>query len=198
MKDSMNLSQENHDSTSRQETQLNSALLCSLVQFVCVVVVRVILVGVLGVMIVVLIGHDKVLVIVVIYVAIFVVIFCNWRCTLYISCLHASVRGRGACYFHFADPQFCGLQKQGHVCLRPLSKRSSVTPLLPTRQCDLQFFPLHLHLLLSFAMCSSEASCIHISRTRGCRFIWCWWIFQKRFSMYRKSSVHQATSKNRG
>ena len=83
MKDSMNLSQEDHDSTSRQETQLNSALLCSLVQFACVVVVRVILVGVLGVMIVVLIGHDKVLVIVVIYVAIFVVIFCNWRCTLY-------------------------------------------------------------------------------------------------------------------
>ena len=36
--------------------------------------------GVLGVMIVVLIGHDEVLVI---YVSIFVVIFCNWRCTLY-------------------------------------------------------------------------------------------------------------------
>ena len=30
--------------------------------------------------IVVLIGHDEVLVI---YVAIFVVIFCNWRCTFY-------------------------------------------------------------------------------------------------------------------
>ena len=52
MTDSMNLSQEDHDSTSKQETQLNSALLCSLVQFACVVVVRVILVGVLGVMIV--------------------------------------------------------------------------------------------------------------------------------------------------
>ena len=38
--------------------------------------------GVLGVMIVVLIGHDEVLVNVVICVAIFVVIFCNWRCTL--------------------------------------------------------------------------------------------------------------------
>ena len=74
------LSQEDHDSTSRQETRLNSALLCSLVQIACVVVVRVILVGVLGVMIVVLIGHDEVLVI---YVAIFVVIFYNWRCTLY-------------------------------------------------------------------------------------------------------------------
>ena len=75
------LSQEDHDSTSeKQETRLNSALLCSLVKIVRVVIVRVILVGVLGVMIVVLIGHDKVLVI---YVAIFVVIFCNWRCTLY-------------------------------------------------------------------------------------------------------------------
>ena len=57
-----------------------SALPCSLVQFACVVVVRVIVDGVLGVMIVVLIGLDEVLVI---CVAIFVVIFCNWRCTLY-------------------------------------------------------------------------------------------------------------------
>ena len=55
-------------------------LLCSLVQFARIVIVRVILVGVLGVMIVVLIGLDEVLVI---YVAIFVVIFCIWRCTLY-------------------------------------------------------------------------------------------------------------------
>ena len=45
-----------------------------------VVIVGVILVGVLGVTIVVLIGHDEVLVI---YVAIFVVLLCNWRCTLY-------------------------------------------------------------------------------------------------------------------
>ena len=81
MTDSMNLSQEDHDSTSRQETRLNSALLCSLVQVACVVIVRVILVGVLGVT-VVLIRHDEVLVI---YVAIFVVIFCIWRCTLYSS-----------------------------------------------------------------------------------------------------------------
>ena len=51
-------------------------------QIARVVIVRVIVVGVLGVMIVVLIGHDKVLVI---YVAIFVVIFCNWRCTLYME-----------------------------------------------------------------------------------------------------------------
>ena len=44
-----------------------------------IVIVRVIVDGVLGV-IGVLIGHDEVLVI---YVAIFVVIFCSWRCTLY-------------------------------------------------------------------------------------------------------------------
>ena len=43
-------------------------------------VVRVIVDGVLGVMIVVLIGLDEVLVI---YVAIFVVIFCIRRCSLY-------------------------------------------------------------------------------------------------------------------
>ena len=47
-------------------------------------IVRVIVDGVLGVT-VVLIGHDEVLVIVVIYVAISILIFCNWRCTLYTS-----------------------------------------------------------------------------------------------------------------
>ena len=52
-------------------------------QIVRVVIVRVIVDGVLGVTVDVHIGHDEVLVIVVIYVAIFVVIFCNWRCTLY-------------------------------------------------------------------------------------------------------------------
>ena len=57
-----------------------SALPCSLVQIVRVVIVRFIVDGVLGVTIVVLTGHDEVLVI---YVAIFVVIYCNWRCTLY-------------------------------------------------------------------------------------------------------------------
>ena len=46
-------------------------------------IVRVIVDGVLGVTVDVHIGHDEVLVSVVIYVAIFVVIFCNWRCTLY-------------------------------------------------------------------------------------------------------------------
>ena len=60
-------------------------LLCSLVQFTRIVIVRVIVDGVFGVMVVVLIGLDEVLVIVVIYVAIFVLIFCNWRCTLYTS-----------------------------------------------------------------------------------------------------------------
>ena len=54
-------------------------------QIVRVVIVRVIVDGVLGVTIVFHIGHDEVLVNVVIYVAIFVVIFCNWRCTLYRS-----------------------------------------------------------------------------------------------------------------
>ena len=58
----------------------NGALLCSLVQIARVVLVRVIRVGVLGVMIVVLIGHDEVHVN---YVAIFIVIFCYWRCILY-------------------------------------------------------------------------------------------------------------------
>ena len=52
-------------------------------QIVRVVIVRVIVDGVLGVIVDVLIGHDEVLVI---YVAIFVVIFCNWRCTPYTLC----------------------------------------------------------------------------------------------------------------
>ena len=74
------LSQKDHDSTSeRQETQLDSALLCSLVQNARVVIVRVI-VDVIGVMVDVLIGRHRYCTI---HVAIFVVIFCNWRCTLY-------------------------------------------------------------------------------------------------------------------
>ena len=63
MKDSMNLSQEDHDHNIKTRNTTTSALPCSLVQFACVVVVRVILVGVLGAMIDVLIGLDKVLVI---------------------------------------------------------------------------------------------------------------------------------------
>ena len=76
------------DTSSVRHETANGALLCSLVQIVRVVIVRVIVDGVLGVMIVVLIGREEVLVNVVIYVAIFVVIFCNWRCTLYR--IHAS------------------------------------------------------------------------------------------------------------
>ena len=56
---------------------------CSLVQFARVVVVRVILVDEIGVIVVVLIGRHTVDVVGAVLVAIFVVIFCNWRCTLY-------------------------------------------------------------------------------------------------------------------
>ena len=60
----------------------HGALLCSLVQVVRVAIVRVILVGEGGVT-VVHIGHDEVLVVVLKSAAIFVVIFCIGRCTLY-------------------------------------------------------------------------------------------------------------------
>ena len=56
---------------------------CSLVQLERVVVCVRVLVDVLCVMIVVLIGRDTVDVVGAVLVAIFVVIFCNWRCTLY-------------------------------------------------------------------------------------------------------------------
>ena len=46
------------------KTHTDGALLCSLVQVVRVVIVRVILVGVLGVTVVIHIGHDDVLVVV--------------------------------------------------------------------------------------------------------------------------------------
>ena len=49
-------------------------------------IVRVIVDGVLGVTVDVHIGHDEVLANVVIYVTIFVVIFCIWRYTLYRCC----------------------------------------------------------------------------------------------------------------
>ena len=58
---------------------------CSLVQLARFVVVRVILVDVVCVMLVVLIGRHTVDVVGAVLVAIFVVIFCNWRCTLYTS-----------------------------------------------------------------------------------------------------------------
>ena len=63
MKDSMNLSQEDHDTSSEKTGRTtNGVLLCSLVQFARIVIVRVIVDGVLGVMIVVLIGLYEVLV----------------------------------------------------------------------------------------------------------------------------------------
>ena len=77
------LSQEDHDTSSERQEGRLTACYCAHLCSSRIVIVRVIVVGVLGVMIVVLIGLDEVLVIVVIYVTIFVVIFCNWRCTLY-------------------------------------------------------------------------------------------------------------------
>ena len=58
---------------------------CSLVQLARVVVCVRVLVDVLCVMVVVLIGRHTVSVVGAVLVAIFVVIFCNWRCTLYTS-----------------------------------------------------------------------------------------------------------------
>ena len=65
--------------SSRQERRL-TARCCAHLCRLRASIVRVIVDGVLGVTVDVHIGHDEVLVI---YVAIFVVIFCNWRCTLY-------------------------------------------------------------------------------------------------------------------
>ena len=56
---------------------------CPLVQLARVVDCVRVLVDVLCVMIVVLIGRHTVDVVGAVLVAIFVVIFCNWRCTLY-------------------------------------------------------------------------------------------------------------------
>ena len=71
-----------YDTSSEQERRLNSALYvpCSLVQLARVVVCVRVLVDVLCVMIVVLIGRHTVGAVL---VAIFVVIFFIWRCTLY-------------------------------------------------------------------------------------------------------------------
>ena len=68
----------------QRERTLNGALMCSLIHVAHVVLCVLVLVG-LGGVTVVHIGHDGVLVVKKFYVAIFVVIFCNWRCTLY-SC----------------------------------------------------------------------------------------------------------------
>ena len=78
------------------------------------------------------------------------------------------------------------------TCIADLHQRGLQSHLYYPRGNVIFNFPHFIfHLLLSFAMCSSEASCLHFSRTRGCRFIWCWWIFHKRFSMFHISSVHQ-------
>ena len=66
----------------QRERTLDGALMCSLMHVAHVVLCVLVLVGVLGVT-VVHIGHDEVLVVVLKSVAIFVVIFCIWRCTLY-------------------------------------------------------------------------------------------------------------------
>ena len=82
------------------KTHTNGALLCSLVQVVRVVIVRVIRVGVRGVT-VVHIGHDEVLVVIQFYVAIFVVIFCIWRCTVYrLAGVNSKTRHGGASLDH--------------------------------------------------------------------------------------------------
>ena len=57
MKDSMNLSHEDHDTSSEQDEDCALYVPCSLVQIARVVVVHVILVGELGVMVVVLVAH---------------------------------------------------------------------------------------------------------------------------------------------
>ena len=61
--------------------------MCSLIHVAHVVLCVLVLVGVLCVTVVIVhIGHEEVLVVVLKYVAIFVVIFCIWRCTLYTPC----------------------------------------------------------------------------------------------------------------
>ena len=65
----------------QRERTLNGALMCSLIHVAHVVLCVLVLVGIGGVT-VGHIGHDEVLVVILFYVAIFVVIFCNWKCTL--------------------------------------------------------------------------------------------------------------------
>ena len=72
-----------YDTTSGQDGDCALYVPCSLVQLARVVVCVCVLVDVLCVMVVVLIGRHTVGVVGAVLVAIFVVIFCNWRCTLY-------------------------------------------------------------------------------------------------------------------
>ena len=65
-----------------KERTLNGVQMCSLIHVTHVVLCVLVLVGV-GRVTVVHIGHEEVLVVIKFCVAIFVVIFCIWRCTLY-------------------------------------------------------------------------------------------------------------------
>ena len=79
----MNLSQHEvgvYDTISKTDGDCALYVPCSLVQLARAVVCVRVLVDVVCVMIVVLIAHHAVGAVL---VAIFVVIFCNWRCTLY-------------------------------------------------------------------------------------------------------------------
>ena len=66
----------------QREQTLNGVQMCSLIHVAHVALCVLVLVGVRRVT-VVHIGHEEVLVVIQFYVAIFVVIFCIWRCTLY-------------------------------------------------------------------------------------------------------------------
>ena len=93
---------------------------CSLVQLARVVVCVRVLVDVIGVMIVVLIGRHTVDVVGAVLVAIFVVIFCNWRCTLY-SCDEKTVSRCGVSAFHPVvqpAPEVHGQQKDQRRSMR--------------------------------------------------------------------------------
>ena len=74
-----------YDTISKTDGDCALYVPCSLVQLARVVVCVRVLVDVIGVMVVVLIGRDTVDVVGAVLVAIFVVIFYNWRCTLYNS-----------------------------------------------------------------------------------------------------------------
>ena len=74
------MSQEDHDNPSEQDEDCALYVPCSLVHLARVVVCVRVLVDVIGVIVDVLIGRHTVGAIL---VSIFVMIFCNWRCTLY-------------------------------------------------------------------------------------------------------------------
>ena len=82
-----------HDTISKTDGDCALHVPCSQVQLARVVVCVRVLVDVVCVMIVILIAHvDVVDAVGTVLVAIFVVIFCNWRCTLYTyTCIHVHV-----------------------------------------------------------------------------------------------------------